>query len=61
MDDSIKLENAYKSLANKKDGAMTGHEGNYNRKSEEVVSKDDLSPLPAVKPKSSDNVELLSK
>jgi hypothetical protein len=59
LDGSVKLENAYKSLANKKDGAMTRHERNYNRNSEEVVSKDDLSPLPAVpKPKSSNDMEL---
>jgi hypothetical protein len=59
MDDSVKLENSYKSLANKIGGEMTRNEGNYNRNNEgEVVSKDDLSPLPELsKQKSSDNVE----
>jgi hypothetical protein len=37
---------------------MNGHEGGYNRNSEEVVSKDDLSPLPELsKRKSNDNME----
>jgi hypothetical protein len=59
MDDSVKLENSYKSLANKMGREMTGHEGNYNRNNEgEVVSKDDLSPLPELsKQKSNDNDE----
>jgi hypothetical protein len=60
MDDSIKLENAYKAIASKKDdgGEMNGREDAYNRNSEEDVSKDDLSPLPELlKQKSSDNME----
>jgi hypothetical protein len=61
MDDSIKLENAYKAIASKKDdgGEMNGREDAYNRNSKEDVSKkDDLSPLPELlKQKSSDNME----
>jgi hypothetical protein len=58
MDDGVKLENAYKTVASKRDGEMNESEGGFNSNSKEVVSKDDLSPLPEpAKQKNSDSVE----
>jgi hypothetical protein len=59
MDDGVKLENAYKTVASKRDGEINESEGAFNSSnSKEVVSKDDLSPLPELsKQKNSDNVE----
>jgi hypothetical protein len=46
MDESIRLEEAYMVWAKQEASAMQGRGDHSKRKNDEVVSKDDLSPLP---------------